>query len=62
MLFWQAPTTLNPHFASGAKDGEAARIFYESLATWDNDGELVPVLAAEIPSRAKAAWLQTAAA
>ena len=52
MLFWQAPTTLNPHFATGAKDGEAARIFYESLAIWDNDGELVPALAAEIPSRA----------
>jgi peptide/nickel transport system substrate-binding protein len=51
MLFWQAPTTLNPHFATGAKDGEASRVFYEGLATWDNDGELVPVLAAEIPSR-----------
>ena len=38
MLFWQAPTTLNPHFATGAKDGEAARIFYEGLASWDNDG------------------------
>jgi peptide/nickel transport system substrate-binding protein len=52
MLFWQAPTTLNPHFATGAKDGEAARVFYEGLATWDNEGELTPVLAAEIPSRA----------
>ncbi len=55
MLFWQAPTTLNPHFATGAKDGEASRVFYEGLATWDNEGELVPVLAAEVPSRANGA-------
>lgn len=52
LLFWDAPTTLNPHFAVGAKDSEAARVFYESLATYDNDGELMPVLAAGIPSRA----------
>ena len=26
--------------------------FYEPLARWDLDGELQPVLAAEIPSRA----------
>jgi peptide/nickel transport system substrate-binding protein len=49
-LFWQGPTLLNPHFAVGLKDQEAARIFYEPLAAWDSDGNLVPVLAAEIPS------------
>jgi peptide/nickel transport system substrate-binding protein len=48
-LFWQAPTLLNPHFAVGTKDQEASRIFYEPLAAWDPDGNLVPVLAAEIP-------------
>src|SRR5262245_42277776 len=48
-LFWQAPTLLNPHFAVGAKDAEGCRIFYEPLAAWDPDGNLVPVLAAEIP-------------
>ena len=50
MLFWQAPTLLNPHFAVGTKDQEAARIFYEPLAGWDADGNLVPFLAAEIPN------------
>ena len=50
MLFWQAPTLLNPHFAIGTKDQEASRIFYEPLAAWNNDGELQPVLAAEIPA------------
>src|SRR5262249_16863399 len=42
-------TVLNPHFALGIKDQEAARIFYEPLAAWDADGNLVPILAAEIP-------------
>jgi peptide/nickel transport system substrate-binding protein len=49
MLFWQAPTLLNPHFAVGTKDQEGSRIFYEPLAGWDADGNLTPVLAAEIP-------------
>jgi len=49
-LWWQAPTLLNPHFATGTKDQDASRIFYEPLASFDPDGNLVPVLAAEIPS------------
>jgi peptide/nickel transport system substrate-binding protein len=49
LLFWQAATLLNPHFAVGAKDQEGARIFYEPLAAWDPGGNLVPMLAAEIP-------------
>jgi peptide/nickel transport system substrate-binding protein len=49
-LFWQGATLLNPHFAVGTKDQEGSRIFYEPLAAWDPDGNLVPVLAAEIPS------------
>src|SRR5437764_835450 len=48
-LYWQAATLLNPHFAIGTKDQEGSRIFYEPLAGWDNDGNLVPILAAEIP-------------
>jgi peptide/nickel transport system substrate-binding protein len=49
VLWWQGPTLLNPHFALGTKDQEGSRIFYEPLAAWDPDGNLVPVLAAEIP-------------
>ena len=51
LLFWQGPTLLNPHFATGQKDVEGSRIFYEGLTAWDVDGNLTPVLAAEIPSR-----------
>src|SRR5690606_5484965 len=41
MLLWQAPTLLNPHFASGTKDQIASRIFYEPLAGWDKEGNLI---------------------
>ena len=50
VLWWQAPTLLNPHFATGTKDQDASRIFYESLAGYDPDGNIVPALAAEVPS------------
>ncbi|MEI6601023.1 MAG: peptide ABC transporter substrate-binding protein [Comamonadaceae bacterium] len=50
-LWWQGATLLQPHFASGTKDQEGSRIFYEPLAVWDNEGNLIPILAAEIPSR-----------
>ncbi len=51
-LWWQGATLLQPHFASGTKDQEGSRIFYEPLAVWDNEGNLIPILAAEIPTRA----------
>ena len=50
LLWWQGATLLNPHFAVGTKDQEGSRIFYEPLAGWDPDGNLVPMLAAEVPS------------
>jgi peptide/nickel transport system substrate-binding protein len=50
-LWWQGTTLLQPHFANGTKDQEGSRIFYEPLAVWDNDGNLVPILAAEIPTK-----------
>jgi peptide/nickel transport system substrate-binding protein len=51
ILYWQAVTLLNPHFAVGTKDQDGSRIFYEPLAGWDDEGNLVPFLAAEIPSK-----------
>ncbi|NRF68294.1 peptide ABC transporter substrate-binding protein [Aquincola sp. S2] len=51
LLWWQGATLLNPHFAVGTKDQEGCRIFYEPLGAWDPDGNLIPVLAAEVPSR-----------
>jgi peptide/nickel transport system substrate-binding protein len=51
VLWWQGPTLLNPHFAVGTKDQDGSRLFYEPLAGWDGDGNLRPVLAAQIPGR-----------
>jgi peptide/nickel transport system substrate-binding protein len=50
LLWWQGPTLLNPHFAVGIKDQDGSRLFYEPLAGWDPEGNLVPILAAEVPS------------
>ncbi|HTW52803.1 MAG TPA: peptide ABC transporter substrate-binding protein [Stellaceae bacterium] len=50
LLWWQSPTLLNPHFAVGTKDQDGSRVFYEPLAGWDPDGNLVPILASEVPS------------
>ena len=52
LLWWQGPTILNPHFATGQKDIDGSRLFYEPLADWDSEGRLVPCLAAEVPSAA----------
>ncbi|MEO1392951.1 MAG: ABC transporter substrate-binding protein [Cyanobacteria bacterium J06634_5] len=50
LLYSRIPTTLNPHLANGFQDFEAARIVYEPLATYEANGDLVPVLAALLPT------------
>jgi peptide/nickel transport system substrate-binding protein len=50
VLWWQGPTILNPHLSIGVKDSDGSRIFYEPLVSFDPEGNLVPVLAAEVPS------------
>ncbi len=52
LLSWQAPTILNPHLSTGFKDAEASRISLEPLASFNAEGEMIPFLAAEIPSLA----------
>src|SRR5947207_13839522 len=48
-LWWQAATLLKPHLSLGVKDADGARLCYESLADFDTDGTLLPVLAREVP-------------
>jgi peptide/nickel transport system substrate-binding protein len=50
LLYWQAPTILNPHLSTGFKDSEASRITLEPLASFNAEGKLIPFLASEIPS------------
>jgi peptide/nickel transport system substrate-binding protein len=50
LLYGRSAVTLNPHLATGYQDFEAARIVYEPLASYDQHGELMLFLAAEIPT------------
>ena len=50
LLYWQAPTTLNPHLSPGTKDREAASPVLEPLAAYTADETLEPILAAAIPT------------
>lgn len=46
----EAHFQLNPHLTSNGNNLDASRITYEPLASFDKDGVLIPILAAEIPS------------
>ena len=51
ILYWQAPSTLNTHQATGPKDSDAARLVLEPLASLGKDGQpIANGLAAEIPT------------
>ena len=50
LLQWQAPSTLNPFLSGGTKELLASSLVLEPLAEFTPAGELVPALAAEIPT------------
>ena len=50
LLYWQAPTILNPYLSSGTKDAEAASLVLEPLAEYNPNGEIVAVLATRVPT------------
>jgi peptide/nickel transport system substrate-binding protein len=50
ILWWSAPTSLNPLLALGVKDWTASALFYEPLVWFDLDGNMSPALAREVPS------------
>jgi peptide/nickel transport system substrate-binding protein len=54
LLWWQAPTILNPHLAQGTKDYDASRLVYLPLASVGPDGlpDAATGLAAEVPTKA----------
>jgi peptide/nickel transport system substrate-binding protein len=53
ILYWQAPTILNTHQATGTKDYDASRLIMEPLASWGVDGKPVANgLAKEVPTLA----------
>ena len=50
IIYWQAPSIMNPYLSGGTKDLEAASLVIEPLARYDQDGNLVPWLVQEIPT------------
>ncbi len=52
IIYWQAPSILNPFLSGGTKDVESASLVIEPLARYNQDGELVPWLVDEVPTTA----------
>ena len=50
IIYWQAPSILNPYLSSGTKDIESASLVIEPLGRYTETGALVPFLAKEIPT------------
>ena len=50
ILYWQAPTMPSSYLSSGTKDRDAGAVMLEPLAKYSPDGNLLPALAAEIPT------------
>ncbi|BDW86063.1 MULTISPECIES: peptide ABC transporter substrate-binding protein [Roseicyclus] len=50
IIYWQAPSTLNPYLSGGTKEVESASLILESLARFDDTGTMVPWLAESIPT------------
>lgn len=50
IIYWQAPSILNPYLSSGTKDIESSSLVIEPLGRYDENGDLVPFLAEEIPT------------
>lgn len=50
IIYWQAPSIMTPYLSGGTKDIEAASLVIEPLGRFDQDGNMVPYLAEEIPT------------
>ena len=50
VIYWQAPSIMNPYLSAGTKDIEAASVVIEPLGRFDQDGNMVAFLAEEIPT------------
>jgi peptide/nickel transport system substrate-binding protein len=50
IIYWQAPSILNPYLSGGTKDIEAASLVIEPLARYDENGNLTAWLVDEVPT------------
>ena len=50
IIYWQAPSILNPYLSGGTKDIESSSLVIEPMGRYDQNGDMMPWLAAEIPT------------
>ncbi|MFY8043317.1 MAG: peptide ABC transporter substrate-binding protein, partial [Rhodoferax sp.] len=50
VIYWQAPSILNPYLSTGTKDVESASLILEPLLRFNEKGEMVPYLAETVPT------------
>ena len=50
IIYWQAPSILNPYLSGGTKDIESSSLIIEPMGRYDQNGDMMPWLAAEIPT------------
>lgn len=50
LIYWQAPSIMNPYLSGGTKDLEASSMVLEPLARYDEAGNMVPWLVDELPT------------
>lgn len=50
IIYWQAPSILNPYLSGGTKDVESASLVVEPLARYDETGAMVAFLAEDVPT------------
>lgn len=50
IIYWQAPSIMNPYLSGGTKDLEAASLVVEPLARYDENGALIPWLVESVPT------------
>ena len=56
IIYWQAPSIMNPYLSGGTKDIEASSLVLEPLARYNENGELTPWRAVSATARAGKAW------
>ncbi|ATG47446.1 peptide ABC transporter substrate-binding protein [Celeribacter ethanolicus] len=50
IIYWQAPSTMNPYLSGGTKELEVGSLVLEPLARYDAEGNMVPFLAETVPT------------
>ncbi len=50
IIYYQAPSTMNPYLSGGTKELEAASLVLEPLARYNEAGTIVPYLAESVPT------------